>query len=166
MSEQTFNLSKRNALLVKTISATDLGIHLLNMKHFPILITHDWKYEIGVYVKDYDIVVLKGENDVHYSMSLLNAKMEDIEELRRSLIDCINYYGQVKPIWILKRKDLLLTGFNHHNKVDKKNPYPVFAHYDPIVYHSREQAENTARKYNLEILNDENSDSIFNHNSI
>ncbi len=47
----------------------------------------------------------------------------------------------------LKGTDLMLAGFNHHNKISKTNPYPVFAKFDPIMYYDLTQAENTMERF-------------------
>jgi hypothetical protein len=100
---------------------------------------------------------------------LLNVYQEDIEELRKALLDTMILYKQLTPIWVLTKYDLFLTGFNHHNKIDKRNPYPVFAKYDPIIYYDKESATKTAIKHNLEfylIDENENSNSFSDNNSI
>jgi len=57
-----------------------------------------------------------------------------------------------KRVYVLSYNRMFLTGFNHHNKIDRTNPYPVFANYEPIVYYDYNRAINTAEKYDLKMF--------------
>jgi hypothetical protein len=59
-----------------------------------------------------------------------------------------------KRIYTLKYGDLFLSGFNHHNKIEKTNPYPVFSRFFPHFYYEIEKAEELQarfKEYDLEI---------------
>jgi hypothetical protein len=63
-----------------------------------------------------------------------------------------------KQIYTLSLRDtgLFLSGFNHHNRILKKNPYPVFARYNPLIYYELERVEGLIErfdKYDL-VIND------------
>ena len=69
------------------------------------------------------------------------------------LINKFNHWTtafQHQKIYTLTLADtgLFLCGFNHHNKILKTNPYPVFSQYDPITYYELERAESTRDRFN------------------
>ena len=145
------DISERNVKLINIIKSLDLGIHILNLPHKPKFITHDYKYQINVYVHNFDLMLMSSEEDVFHEEKIKSIEAMDIDKLRDKFVYLMSMYEQ-KRIYVLSHNRMFLTGFNHHNKIEKTNPYPVFANYDPLVYYDYDKAINTADKYDLKVL--------------
>lgn len=146
-----YQISLRNLKLIKVVEALGLGLHVLNLPHRPMFISYDYKYKLNVYVQNYDLILLSVGDDIFHTEKIKELHNMDIESLRSKFVEMMTMYEQ-KRIWVLTQGDLFLTGFNHHNKIDKTRPYPVFAKYEPIIYNEYDKAFNTANKYNLKII--------------
>jgi hypothetical protein len=142
------DISERNKKLIKIVSSLNLGIHIINLPHKPIFLTHDYKKKINCYVHNYYIKLLTPEDSIFYEDKI--SEEMDVEMLRSKFVELIDIYVQQR-VYILSHKGLFVTGFNHHNKIDKFSPYPVFAYYEPMIYTNIEAAQNTARKFKLDI---------------
>jgi hypothetical protein len=105
---------------------------------------------------------MQNDTDKYFEFNI-NDK-HDSERLRAKIVEMMTMFEQ-KRVYVLVKGSFFLVGFNHHNKVDKQNPYPVFANYDPLVYENLEMAKNTAKKFDLQLLYNEDSDSVPNYNS-
>ena len=145
------DISERNVKLINIIKSLDLGIHILNLPHKPKFITHDYKYQINAYVHNFDLMLMSSEEDVFHEEKIKSIEAMDIDKLRDKFVYLMSMYEQ-KRIYVLSHNRMFLTGFNHHNKIEKTNPYPVFANYDPLVYYDYDKAINTADKYDLKVL--------------
>ena len=145
------DISERNVKLINIIKSLDLGIHILNLPHKPKFITHDYKYQINAYVHNFDLMLMSSEEDVFHEEKIKSIEAMDIDKLRDKFVYLMSMYEQ-KRIYVLSHNRMFLTGFNHHNKIEKTNPYPVFANYDPLVYYDYDRAINTADKYDLKVL--------------
>lgn len=150
-------ISERNGLLIALIAALDVGIHIVDLPHKPKLISNDYKFWLNGYVKNFHLILTPAEvtEEVYLDIRLKPVAKLDIEEIRQKVLEWLVMYEH-KRIYTISLEDnsFFLVGFNHHNKILKVNPYPVFSCYDPIIYKSLEQAESTIERfknYNLKI---------------
>lgn len=143
-------ISERNKKLVSIIAELNLGIHILNFPHKPIFVTFDYKYIINAYVKNFDFIIMQNDETIYFTQKIKSVQNIDIELLREKILYCMTMFEQ-KRIWTLSHKGMFVTGFNHHNKIEKTNPYPVFSYYEPIIYRDYEMAVSTSNKYELQI---------------
>jgi len=144
------DISERNGQLIEFITALDMGIHIIDLPHKPKLISRDYTTQYCAYVKNFHLILTKGQDDeVYLNIRLKPLRNMDVDELKSKILHWIVIYQHHRIYTLtLANTGLFIVGFNHHNKILKKNPYPVFAKYDPITYFSLEYAENTRDKFN------------------
>lgn len=142
-------ISERNGLLIEFITAIDVGIHLIDMVHTPKLISYDYTTKFSAYCKNFHLILLKGTSDeIHLDIRLKPIKNMDIDDLKPKFLEWMVLFDHAKIYTLgLRNTNLFVVGFNHHNKVLKTNPYPVFSFYDPITYYDLERAENTQKRF-------------------
>jgi hypothetical protein len=145
------DISERNVKLINIIKHLDLGIHILNLPHKPKFLTHDYKYQINAYAHNFELILMSSEEDVFHEEKIKSVESMDIDKLRDKFVYLMSMYEQ-KRVYVLSYNRMFLTGFNHHNKIERTNPYPVFASYDPLIYYDYDKAINTADKYDLKVL--------------
>ena len=143
------DISERNGLLIDFITSLELGINITDLPHKPKLLNSDYTLCFAAYVDNFHLKLLKGANqDLLLDIRLKPIKNMDVEGLKLTIKEWMDIYIH-QPVHVLKLKDteLFLTGYNHKNKILKKNPYPVFAKYDPLVFYSEEFASNTKERF-------------------
>jgi len=144
-------ISERNGLLIELITELDLGIHIIDLPHKPKLITADYTRQLSAYVKNFHLILTSGKNndEVYLDIRLKPVRNMDVEGIKQQILAWLVIYEH-EQIYTLQLEDtgLFVTGFNHHNKIMKKNPYPVFARYDPLTYYDVERAESTKERFN------------------
>lgn len=144
-------ISERNQKLVKFISELNLGIHIIDFPEKPRFVSKDYKYLLNGFVKNFKIILNSKEYDGEV---LLECRVDaDPEQMREKFVEWIAMYEH-RRIYTLTYGDLFLTGFNHHNRLEKTNPYPVFSRYFPHFYYELEKAEELVarfQEYDLEI---------------
>jgi hypothetical protein len=144
-------ISERNGLLIELITELDLGIHIIDLPHKPKLISADYTRQLSAYVKNFHLILTSGKNndEVYLDIRLKPVRNMDVEGIKQQILAWLVIYEH-EQIYTLQLEDtgLFVTGFNHHNKIMKKNPYPVFARYDPLTYYDVERAESTKERFN------------------
>ena len=144
-------ISERNQKLIKFITGLNLGIHIIDLPEKPRFVSPDYKYLLNGYVKNFKIILNNQEYD---GQTILECRVDaDPEIMRETFVEWMTMYDH-KRIYTLMYGDLFLSGFNHHNKIEKTNPYPVFARYFPHFYYELEKAEEIQerfKEYDLEI---------------
>jgi len=151
-------ISERNGYLISLVTELNLGFHVVDLPHKPRLLSWDYSMALNMYVKNFTLYLKPTyeTEETYYSFKLKPLKNMNLEEIKEKFIHWITVFEH-KKVYTVGQKDsgMFLVGFNHHNKILKTNPYPVFASYDPITYFELERAEdivNRFNKYNL-ILN-------------
>ena len=142
------DIQERNGQLIALISSLDLGIHIIDLPHKPKLLSSDYRYKLNGYVKNFHLLLKIDESgNIFLDIRLKPIEKMNIEEIRSSFLDWMVTYTHNRIYTVSNECGLFLTGFNHHNKILKTNPYPVFAKFDPHIYYSKDQAEIIARKF-------------------
>jgi hypothetical protein len=144
-------ISERNGYLISLITELDLGFHVVDLPHKPKLLSNDYTKAMSFYVKNFNAYLKTSykSDDVYYSFKLKRLELLNFEEIKQKFLEWMVLYTHQDIYTIsLNDTDLFLTGFNHHNKILKKNPYPVFARYDPIAYYELERAESVLERFN------------------
>ena len=143
-------ISDRNGMLISFISALDLGIHITQLPHKPKLLSPDSKYWLNAYVKNFHLILTPSQHteEVYLDIRLKPIKNMDIEGLKQKVLEWMVMFEH-KRIYMISIKDspFFISGYNHHNKILKKNSYPVFAKYDPIIYKELERAEKILERF-------------------
>jgi len=144
-------ISERNALLINFITRLDVGIRIIDLPEKPKFVSHDYKYWLHAYVHNFNIKLL----DAEFNGNVIAAMRvdSDPEEYRDTFLEWMVKYEH-KRIYTITYKGLFLSGFNHHNKIDKSNPFPVFAKYYPHTYYSLAKAREIVdrfKEYELQI---------------
>jgi hypothetical protein len=142
-------ISERNGLLINFITALDLGIHIVELADKPRLLSADYTKNLSAYVKNFHLILLKGTSDEQYlDIRLKPVHNMDVDALKVQILEWMVMFDH-KTIYtlVLKENGMFVTGFNHHNRVLKLNPYPVFARFNPITYYELERAENTKERF-------------------
>jgi hypothetical protein len=142
-------ISERNGLLINFISSLDLGIHIIDLPHKPILLSFDYSVILSAYVKNFHLLLMKGDTqDIYLDIRLKPIRNMDLEFLKPKILEWFVLY-QHNKIYTLKLKNtnLFIVGFNHHNKILKKNPYPVFAYFDPLIYRDLTKVEDVYDRF-------------------
>ncbi len=144
------DISERNGLLINFITELDLGIHIVELPHKPKFLSADYTRELSAYVNNFHLILMKGSTEeVYLDIRLKPLKNMPIEELKQSIVEWLVVYEHKRVYTIcLADSNMFLTGYNHHNKLEKTNPYPVFAEYNPIIYYDLQFAENTVERFN------------------
>lgn len=145
------DISERNGYLIALVNALDMGIHIVDLPHKPKLLNRDYKLWLSGYVKNFHLILNPAEfSDTPFADIRLRPieKMGDIEALQDLFANwMVNH--QHKRIYTVTDSEtgLFLTGFNHHNKILKTNPYPVFARFDPMTYMQESKAQDVVDKF-------------------
>jgi len=152
-------ISERNGYLIALVTELNLGFHVVDLPHRPKLLSSDYSMALNMYVKNFTVYLKPTyeTEETYYSFKLKPLKSMDLDEIKEKFIYWITMF-QHKKIYVVTQKDsgMFLVGFNHHNKILKTNPYPVFASYDPITYFDLERAEDIVErfgKYNITLNN-------------
>jgi hypothetical protein len=146
MSEK--DISERNGLLIGLITELNLGIHIVDLPHKPKFLSHDSKLVLKCYVHNFQLILNDSNDEVYYQFKLRTIDKMNIDEIREKFIEWMTIFEHT-PIYtiLLKNTGLFVSGFNHHNKILKKNPYPVFARYCPLIYYEKDRANNIIDKF-------------------
>lgn len=142
------DISERNGYLIALITKLDMGLHIIDLPHKPRILSADGKRLLRAYIKNFNLY-LKGSNeDIYFQVKLKHIDSLNIEEIKSYFIEWIAMFEHTE-IFTLSLEDtgLFVCGFNHHNKILKKNPYPVFSRYDPLFYYELERAESILEKF-------------------
>lgn len=144
-------ISERNQKLINFISGLHLGIHIIDLPEKPRFVSPNYQYLLHGFVKNFKIIL---NNQEFNGEVILECRVDADPELHREkFVEWMSMYEH-KRIYTLKYGDLFLSGFNHHNKIEKTNPYPVFSRFFPHFYYEREKAEELQarfKEYDLEI---------------
>lgn len=144
-------ISERNQKLIKFISGLKLGIHIIDLPHSPRFINSNYQYLLHGFVKNFKIIL---NNKEFGGEAILECRVDaNPEEYRDRFAEWMTLYEH-KKIYTLMYGDLFLAGFNHHDKINKINPFPVFAKFFPHFYYEKEKAEEIQarfKEYDLEI---------------
>lgn len=144
-------ISERNQKLINFISGLGLGIHIIDLPEKPRFVSHDYKYLLHGFVKNFKIILTNQEYDGDI---ILEVRVDaDPEAYRDKIAEWMAIYEH-RRVYTLVYEDLFLSGFNHHDKINKLKPYPVFARYFPHFYYELEKAEEIQDRfseYNLQI---------------
>lgn len=143
-------ISERNGLLIELIKELDLGIHIVDLPHKPKLLSADYTKQLSAYVKNFHLILTVGDSDeVYLDVRLKPIRNMEVESIKQMILTWLVIYEHKNIHTLcLEDTDLFVTGFNHHNKILKKNPYPVFSRFDPIIYYELERAESTQERFN------------------
>ncbi len=143
-------ISERNGLLVGFIKALDLGIHIIQLTDKPKLISPDYNYWFSGYIKNFNLILTDSEHNpkILWNIRLKPVQNMDMEDLKPKILQWMTKF-QHKKIYTLSLKNskLFVVGFNHHNRMDHANPFPVFAFFYPLIYMSREKALEVQKRF-------------------
>lgn len=145
MDEQ--DISERNQKLINFISRLNLGIHILDLPEKPKFISPHYTHWYNGYVKNFDIILMDKEWDGNI---ILKCRVDsDPEQYRERFVEWMSFYEHKKIYTLVSNDypDLFICGFNHHDKINRTSPYPVFAKFFPHIYYDKEKAEDVARKF-------------------
>jgi len=146
MTEQ--EISERNGYLISLIAELNLGIHIVDLPHKPKFLSADSKMSLRGYVHNFNLILNGAGDDIFYQVKLKSLHKMNVEEIRIKFIDWMTMFEHTRVFTIsLNDTGLFITGFNHHNKILKKNPYPVFARYSPILYYDKDRAESVIDRF-------------------
>lgn len=148
MSEIPEFVNERNGLLIDFITELNLGIHVVSLPQKPALLSADYTRRLFAYVKNFHLILTKGNDEVYLDIRLKPLRNMNMEELKPQILEWLVAYEHER-IYTLTHKEsgLFLVGFNHHNKILKTNPYPVFAVYDPLTYYDEERAVSIQERF-------------------
>ena len=137
-------ISERNQKLINFISGLQLGIHIIDLPDSPRFVNSNYQYLLHGFVKNFKIMLYNKEFDGDL---ILEVRVDaNPEEYRDKFVEWMTLYEH-KRIYTLTYGDLFVSGFNHHDKVNKLNPYPVFARFFPHFYYEREKAQELQERY-------------------
>lgn len=140
-------IDRRNKLLISLIRKLDLGIHILHLPDKPMFYNIDYSIQYSGFVLDNRIILNTKPHDSTVEDSFKMKLTEDIlesdekiEQTRGIFQDWINNCTH-RTVWTIKVKNtrLYLAGFNHHDKLNKRSPYPIFSEYYPHIYFDEEK---------------------------
>lgn len=150
---------KRNKLLIALIKRLDLGIHILHLPEKPMFYSRDYSIEYSGFVLNKLIILNSKPHDndkeesirIKLSDELLESE-EKIEQIRFIFQDWINNCTH-REVYTVKVKDmrLYLTGYNHHDKLNKENPYPVFSQFYPKIFYDIEKKQEIIERFSGKI---------------
>jgi hypothetical protein len=141
-------ISERNGYLIALISELNLGLHIIDLPHKPRILSKDGKSLLRCYVHNFTFHLKGANEDSYYQLKLKPIERINIDEVRNAFNEWIEMFEHTEIFTIsIKDSGLFVTGFNHHNKILKKNPYPVFARYDPLFYYDVKRAESILEKF-------------------
>lgn len=145
MDEQ--DISERNQKLINFISGLKLGIHVIDLPEKPKFISADYKWWMNGYVKNFHIILTNKEWD---AKEILKCRVDDNPtDFREKFAEWMIMYEH-KRIYTLVSEDypeLFVCGYNHHDKINKQHPYPVFARFFPQIYYDHQKAQDVADKF-------------------
>lgn len=149
-------ISERNGLLIDFIRELDLGIHIVDLPHKPKFLSEDYTTQLSAYVKNFHLMLMRGSksegmfnDEVFLDIRLKPLRNMDIKNLKADILEWLAMFNHTRVYTLkLAETDLFVCGFNHRNKIDKTNPYPVFARIEPLHYYKLEQVENTKERFN------------------
>lgn len=145
-------ISERNQKLIKFVTGLNLGIHIIGLPEQPRFVSEDYKYLLNGFVKNFKIILNNKEYDGEV---ILQCRVDDNpNDYRELFVEWINAYEHKRIYTINYIDGLMISGYGHHDKINKTNPYPVFARYFPHFYYEIEKAEEIQerfKEYNLEI---------------
>jgi len=144
-------ISERNQKLIAFISGLKLGIHIIDLPEKPRFVSANYQYLLHGFVKNFKIILYNKEYDGDI---VLECRVDaNPEEYRQVFVEWMSMYEH-KRIYTITYGDLFLCGFNHHDKINKLNPYPVFARYFPHFYYEKDKAEDIQvrfKEYDLDL---------------
>ena len=142
------DIAERNGQLIALITELDLGIHIIDLPHKPKLLSADYQWWLSGYVKNFHLLLKPQEysEEIVADIRLKPIQNLNVEEIRNQFLDWMVNCTH-KRIYTLSHNGLFLTGFNHHNKIMKTNPYPVFSRYDPITYMDLEKTKEIVERF-------------------
>jgi hypothetical protein len=150
-------ISERNGYLIALVTELNLGFHVVDLPHRPKLLSSDYTKAMNFYVKNFNVFLKPTyeTDEIYYTFKLKPLASMNLQDIKEKFLEWITLY-QHKNIYTISLIDsnMFLVGFNHHNKILKKNPYPVFAKYDPITYYDLDRAEDVLKRfdtYNMKI---------------
>lgn len=152
-------IDRRNKTLIALISKLKLGIHILNLPEKPMFYSPDYSIEYSGFVLNRTVILNTKPHDSNVEDSFkfkLSDEMldseEKIEQIRIIFQDWINNCTH-KEVYTVKVKNLrlYLTGFNHHDKLNKENPYPVFSQFYPRIFYDRDKKEEIISRFSNKI---------------
>lgn len=142
------DIQERNGQLIAFIAGLDLGIHIVDLPHKPKFLSSDYKFKLNCYVNNFHLFLKTDESEnIFLDIRLKSIEKMNIEEIMSAFLDWMINYTHSRIYIISNECGLFLTGFNHHNKTLKTNPYPVFAKFDPHIYYSKDQANLIVDKF-------------------
>jgi hypothetical protein len=145
------DISERNGYLISLIRELNLGIHVIDLPHKPKMISEDYKFWFNGYVNNFTLILKPAEftQDIYFEVKLRSIEKMDVDAIKQKFVEWIEIFNH-KRIYTLidKESGMFVTGFNHHNKILKIDPYPVFSKYSPITYYELEKAELVQQKFN------------------
>lgn len=136
-------IDRRNKTLIALIRKLDLGIHILHLPDKPMFYSPDYSIEYSGFVLNRTVILNTkphdNTGDDSFKFKLSDEMLDDeqkIEQIRFMFQDWINNCTH-REVYTVKVKNtrLYLTGFNHHDKLNKENPYPVFSQYYPRIFY-------------------------------
>jgi hypothetical protein len=146
-------VDRRNRRLVSLISKLKLGIHILNFPEKPMFYSPDYRYEYSGYIKNFNLVLLTQpyEGEITFQLKLEEEIINDeaiIEQTRFIFSDWINNCEHKRCYTVkVKNTNLYVSGFNHHDRLNHKRPYPVFSEFNPHIYYEKERAFEIVHKF-------------------
>lgn len=144
-------ISERNQKLINFITGLNLGIHIIDLPEKPRFVSKDYKFLLNGFVKNFKIILMNKEYDGEVILQCrVDANPDDYREM---FIEWMSMYEH-RRIYTLMYGDLFVTGYSHQDKINKLQPFPVFARYFPHFYYEREKAEELQerfKEYQLEI---------------
>lgn len=137
-------ISERNQKVIKFISGLKLGLHIIGLPENPRFLSSNYQYILHGYVKNFKIMLYNQEFNGDL---ILECRVDaDPEEYRERFVEWMAVYEH-KRIYTLCYGDLFLAGYGHQDKINKLNPFPVFAKFFPHFYYEREKAEELQARY-------------------
>ena len=137
-------ISERNQKLITFISGLNLGIHVIDLPEKPRFVTPDYKFLLHGFVKNFKIILMDKEFEGNV---ILECRVDaDPEQHREKFVEWITIYEHRK-IYTLMHQNLFVVGYNFHDKLQKRNQYPVFAKYFPHFYYDIEKVEELVQRF-------------------
>lgn len=143
-------VAHRNKWLISLIKALDLGIHVVSRGDQPKFISPDYKRRLSGYVKNFNLLLMKGPftDEVFLKIQLRPLADMNLDELKKGFIHWLKNYKHNTVYTIrLKENGLFLIGFDYHNKVNRTEPFPVFAKFNPMLFYTLTKAREESDKY-------------------
>lgn len=147
-------ITRRNLLLRDILD--ELELDMLGLPHKPKIMTPDFKYWLNAYVRNFDLYLTDKEYDgeVFFLIRIERIKEADMVKIKERVAEWRKKFAHKRVYTLSLSPGLYLSGFNHHNKLEKEDPFPVFSFYEPLLYNTHEKAieiQERFAKYNLTI---------------